>query len=364
MEQAPGTLADRGALVSKAPGRLARLSASNLARGSRGVMFFQWRASAAGAEQYHSAIVPHAGPRSRIFAEATELGAVLPRLAEADAGTVHAEVAIAWDAPSWWALQAPHLPSDRLDYLAALRRAHRALWRRQVTVDFVDLADLGPGRPAYKLVLVPSHYLAGDAVAESVERYVAGGGALVVWYFSGVADEHGRVRLGGYPGAFREVLGVRVTEFHPLPPGSTVRLSHGGQASDWCEHVELAGAEAVRWYANGGLAGRPAVTRHAYRNGVGWYVSTELPDGAYASLLDGVLADAGVVTGDLPPGVEVVRRSAGEVGWLFVLNHTDAPVRVPARGVELVSGARVDGELGMAPGGYAVVRSGPGPPGR
>jgi beta-galactosidase len=353
MEQAPGTLSDRGALVAHPPGRMARLSTSYVARGSRGVMFFQWRAAAAGAEQFHSALVPHAGPDSRIFAEARELGALLPRLAEAGAGTVTAPVAIAWDAPSWWALRQPHLPSDRLDYLAALRRAHAVLWRRQLTVDFADLAgDL----TRYRLVLVPSHYLASDEVVESVWRYVAGGGQLVVWYFSGVADEHGRVRLAGYPGAFRDVLGVRVEEFHPLPPEATVRLSHGAQGTLWSEHVRLAGAEAVRWYASGGLAGLPAVTRHRYGDGVAWYVSTELSTGGYEDLLGEVLAGAGITPGGLPPGVELVRRESGGASWLFALNHTGEPAQLPATGLELIAGRRVDGELVMAPGGYAVVR--------
>jgi beta-galactosidase len=362
MEQAPGTLADRGAWIPKRPGRMARLSTSYLARGSRGVMFFQWRASAAGAEQYHSGMVPHAGPDSRIFAEVREWGAQLPRLAETfpvpaqDAGAVAAEVAIAWDAPSWWALRQPHLPSDRLDYLAALRRAHRALWRGQVTTDFVDLSSRDSSLSSYRVVLVPSHYLASDAVAEQVKSYVAGGGRIAVWYFSGIADEHGRVRLGGYPGAFREVLGVRVEEFQPLPPGAGIRLSHGGRGTLWSEHVHLAGANAVRWYANGGLAGQPAVTRHEYGDGVAWYISTELTDEAYQDLLDGVLAEAGVATGGLPAGVEVVRRQAGQTSWLFAINHTDAPVAVPATGVELISECRVDGELAMAPGSFAVVR--------
>jgi beta-galactosidase len=55
--------------------------------------------------------------------------------------------------------------------------------------------------------------------------------------------------------------------------------------------------------------------------------------------------------------VEVVRRRAGERSWLFVLNHTEVPVTVPARGTELVSGAAVDGRLTVAAGGFAVVRS-------
>jgi beta-galactosidase len=336
-----------------APGRTARLSLSYVARGSVGVMFFQWRASAAGAEQFHPALVPHAGPDTPAFAEARELGAVLPRLAGIRA-PVAAEVAIAWDAGSWWATQAPHLPSDRLDYLGALRRAHRALWRRHVTADFVDLAgDLS----AYRLVLVPSHYLVSDAAAESVRRYVAGGGHLVVWFGSGIADPHGRIRLGGYPGAFRETLGVRATELHPLPPDRTLALDDGSAATVWSERVELRGAEPLLRYATGALAGGPAVTRYAAGGGTAWYVSTGLAGDAYDRLVDAVLDGAGVVPESSPPGVEVVRRRAGDQGWLFVLNHTGAVAEVPTGGVELVSGSRVTGQLTVPAGGYAVVRT-------
>jgi beta-galactosidase len=363
LEQAPGTLADRGAQVATAPGRMARLTLTHVARGSRGGMFFQWRASAAGAEQFHAGLVPHAGPDSRIFAEAQELGRLLPRLAEVDPGRIAAEVAIGWDAPSWWALQQPHLPSDRLDYLAAVRRAHRALWEVQVTADFADLSgDLS----AYRLVLVPCHYLATDRVAGAVRRYVAGGGHLLVWYLSGVAEGSGRIRLGGYPGAFRELLGVRVTEFRPLPPEATVPLRDGGHGTLWSEQVRLAGAEPVRWYAGGGLAGQPAVTRYRYRHrpgdrggsggGLAWYVSTELDRDAYRGVVGAALAAAGVATGGLPSGVELVRRRSGEQSWTFALNHTGDPVRVPARGVDLVSGVRIEEAVRLAPGAVAVVR--------
>jgi beta-galactosidase len=379
MEQSPGTVGDAGVPVAKAPGRMARLSVAHVARGSRGAMFFQWRASAAGAEQFHSALVPHAGPDTRIFAEARELGALLGRLSEVDAGAVVADAAIAWDAPSWWALGARHLPSPELDYLGALHRAHRHLWRAGLTADFVSLADLDPaalpsGRTPYRLVLVPSHHLVDDRAAEAVRRFVAAGGHLVVWYFSGVADGHGRVRLGGYPGAFREVLGIRVEEFHPQPPGATVPLAgtagtagtagaeepDSGTGRVWAEHVHLVGAEAVRSYAGGALAGSPAVTRHRYGAGTAWYVSTELDDGTYARLLVEAARAAGVAppVPGLPPGVEVVRRRAGETGWLFLLNHTAEPVEVPAPGtVELVSGRGVHGIVAVPPGGMAVVRT-------
>jgi beta-galactosidase GanA len=41
-----------------------------VARGADSVLFFQWRASRAGAETYHLALVPHGRPDIRIFREA------------------------------------------------------------------------------------------------------------------------------------------------------------------------------------------------------------------------------------------------------------------------------------------------------
>ena len=72
-----------------------------------------------------------------------------------------------------------------------------------------------------------------------------------------------------------------------------------------------------------------------------------------------MLDDAGVVPAvpGAPAGLEAVRRH-GDDGrsWLFVLNHTAAGVQVPVSGLELLSGRRVAGQLGIAPGGVAVVR--------
>ncbi len=78
-------------------------------------------------------------------------------------------------------------------------------------------------------MLVPSLYLIPDAAAANLRRYVEGGGtSLVVAYFSGVADEHARVRLGGYPGRCATCSASRVEEFHPLPPDIAMPLSVPG----------------------------------------------------------------------------------------------------------------------------------------
>ena len=87
------------------------------------------------------------------------------------------------------------------------------------------------------------------------------GGTLLVTYWSGIVDEHDHVWLGGYPGAFREVLGVRAEEFFPLREGERVSLDDGASADQWTELLHLDGAKAVSSYVDGALAGVPAVTQ-------------------------------------------------------------------------------------------------------
>ncbi|NIK58634.1 beta-galactosidase [Kribbella shirazensis] len=343
MEQAAGGLNDGRRWHTKEPGRMARNSLSHIARGSRGALFFQWRASRGGAEMYHSAMVPHAGPDSRRFTEIVDLGSVLPRLAEVAESNVVADVAILWDVECWWAMQGTHLPSSSLDYLAAVRSAHRHFWHAGETVDFAAPdADLS----SYRLVVVPSLYLISDAAAACLAAYVEAGGQLVVGYFSGIVDTELRVRLGGYPGALTELLGVRVEEFHPLPDDGSVALSSGGHGRLWSEHLHAVSAEVVDRYAGGVLDGEPAITRHDVGAGTAWYVSTELDDNTAARLL-----------GLSRSSLETVRRRTGETTWTFLINHGEQEVIAPVEGVELVTGARVDGELAVPAGGYAVVRS-------
>jgi beta-galactosidase len=334
MEQAAGALNAGHRLHTKEPGRMARHSLSHIARGSQGALFFQWRASRGGAEMFHSAMVPHAGPDSRMFREIAKLGSDLPQLAEVAESNVEADVAILWDVECWWAMQGTHLPSSSLDYLAAVRSAHRRFWHAGITVDFAaPAADLS----SYRLVVVPSLYLISDEAADALTAYVESGGQLVVGYFSGIVDPDLRIR---YPGAFADLLGVRVEEFHPLPDDSEIVLSSGGRGRLWSEHVHAVSAEVVDRYAGGVLDGKPAITRHQVGAGTAWYVSTELDAAAAAQVFELSASP-----------VEIVRRRSGDTTWTFVFNHGDAEFAVPD------AGRLVVGELPVPAGGYAVVRS-------
>ena len=359
MEQSTSLIYQRDRILIKEPGRMLRDSVGYLARGSDSVMFFQWRASQAGAELFHPAMLPHAGPDTRVFREVCELGRVVSQLGEIAGSTVSADVALLWDSDSWWAMEDRGIPLTDVRYLDLLRADHAALWRAGVVCDFVHPeADLA----RYRLVFAPGAYLISDEGAQALRSYVEAGGNVVMSFGGGMVDSSHHARPGGYPGELRDVFGIRVEEFRPLPPAGTVALTGGNQGTVWSEELRCGGAEVLASYAEGPLAGHPAVTRNSFGAGAAWYVSTHLAAEARDRLFARVLAEVGTgpVARGGAPGVEIVRRHGdGGRSWLFVLNHTPAPAVIEVSGVELLSGRQAAGQLEVPPGGVAVVREPP-----
>ncbi|GAA5057762.1 beta-galactosidase [Thermocatellispora tengchongensis] len=367
MEHSTGAVNWQPRNLAKRPGEMRRNSLAHVARGSDSVLFFQWRASRQGAEKFHSAMLPHAGTDSELWRDVVRLGADLRGLAGVRGEEVRAEVALLWDWEAYWALELEWRPSVDLAFRERIEAYYEALWRDHVTVDFAHpSADLS----GYRVVVAPSSYLLTEAAAKNLHRYVETGGHLVVSYFSGIVDEHDVIHPGPYPGALRDVLGLWVEEFHPLPESGTVLLDgtalpdgtalmDGTALPDgavagriWSERVRPAGATPVHAFATGPDAGHPAVTRHDLGAGEAWYVATALDGAPLRALLGRVLDGAGVTRPrGLPDTLEVVRRGA----YTFLINHGDAPVTVPGvAGTAVPEGVPFDGTVPA--GAVTVVR--------
>ncbi|MEQ4717185.1 beta-galactosidase [Nonomuraea sp. B19D2] len=357
MEQSASAVNWRPHNPPKPPGRLRLESLQAVARGADGLCYFQWRASRFGAERFHSAMVPHEGPDTRLHAEVRAHGRELRELSEVAGEPVPARVAMVFDWPSWWALEERGRPSDRLNATDQLFCYYLPFWERGVSVDLVPpSAELG----GYALVVVPNLFLIGDADAASLTAYVRGGGVLVVGPFSGIVDPRAHVRTGRFPAPLREVLGASGEEWRPIDEHVDgpvrCRWADGAEfaAHTWTELINPEGAETVARFAEGG----PAVLRHRAGEGVAWYVATMPEPDALGELAERVLADAGVrgVLPELPRGVEAVRR--GDV--LFLLNHGTETVRVPlphaAR--DLLTGSAVDSHITLASQAVAALVQG------
>ena len=356
MEQSTSAVNWQPRNVAKQPGQLMRASLQHVARGADAVLFFQWRASRAGAEKFHAGLVPHAGTDSRVWREVLDLSRALDRIEEVAGSSSSNSVVILFDWAAWWGCELDSHPSGDVTYLDRAQSLHRSLTDHGVGVDFRHPED---DLSSYTLVLVPTLYLLTDAAAHNIASTAEAGATVLITYFSGIVDENDHIRLGGYPGAFRDLLGIRVEEFTPLRSDEQIHLDNGWAGDVWTEHLHLAGAQAVTTYQDGPVRGVPAVTRNEFGSGSAWYVACRLDRDSDDALVSLLLAEAGVEPiAQTRPGVELTRRTSPEgASWVFVINHTADAATLALAGHELLSGRRVS-RLSVAPGGVAVVREG------
>jgi beta-galactosidase len=370
MEQTPNRVNWREVNAPKAPGQMRLWSLQALARGADGVMFFQWRQSRAGAEKFHSAMVPH-GPveSSPTWHEVVRLGKELQGLDAVRGSKVPAEVAIVFDWDSWWALELPSKPSNRIQQIAQLEAYYRPLFEANVTTDFARPTD---DLSRYKLVIAPSLYLVSDEGAANLASYVEKGGHLLMTFFSGIADANEHIRLGGYPQPFVRVLGLQVLDWVPLGDSEKVALhfSEGGAGGNgsgegatgeiWAELLDVHGAEVMAIYASSPLNGSAAVTLNRFGAGTAEYVSTHLDALALAQLVRSACRRVGVTpVMTVAAGVEAVQRDVPGGSILFLLNHGNATVEVAIPGdAESLNGgkAMTGGRLHLEPRDVAILR--------
>ena len=359
MEHAPSAVNWRPVNVAKRDGELLRDSLAHLAHGADAICFFQWRASAAGAEKYHSAMVPHAGTDTAVFRSVIRLGRTLRALAPvAGSRRRAAPVAIVFDWTSWWASEQDSHPSDRLRYRQEAIDWYVALQSVGIRADVVPVGSAWDG---YRVVIAPVLHVVSPELASRLTGYVAHGGHLVVTYFSGIVDDNDHIILGGYPGALRDLLGIRVEEFAPLLDDETVTLDNGTTGSLWTDRIELAdpAVHVMAYYKSGEQAGRPAVTRRRVADGSATYVSTRLGPAGLRPVIDECLGIAGVVS-DLPDQarglVELTIRQHADTEFWFLVNLTEEVVDLEGIEGEVLVPVQAARLVELAGRGVAVLR--------
>lgn len=361
MEHSPSAVNWRAVNPPKRPGELVRDALTHVAHGADAVCYFQWRQSRAGGERHHGAMVPHAGPDSRVFRDVVSLGDHLKQLAPVTGShREKARVAIAFDYESWWVSKRDAQPSEATAYDDETLAWYRALLDLGVRADVVPV---GASFAGYDVLIAPMLHVVPDALRVRITEFVAAGGHLVTTYFSGVVDQNDRVWLGGYPGALRDLLGITVEEFVPLLDGAPVSLASGAVAPGWTERIARveADVDVLDTYADGDLAGQAAVTRR--RNDAGGsatYVSADIGRSGVREVLRGLAGEIDALVGDALAAdgrLEVIVRTDAADRYVFVANRTDDEVSVAVDAASIVTGAGrlADGSLTVEPRGVVVL---------
>ena len=354
----------------KEPGQLVRDSLAHVAMGADAVCYFQWRQSKAGAEKFHSAMVPHAGEDSAVFRDVCELGADLNKLSDEGilgSRLAKSRVAVVFDYESEWATEHTATPTQHVHHVDEPLAWFRALADQGVTADVVPVRGAWDG---YEMVVLPSVYLLSEETTRRVRDYVVGGGRLVVTYSPGISDEKDHVWLGGYPGSIRDVVGVCVEEFMPMGNDFTgvpdhLDLSNGAVAHDIADVIGSVDGTATvlatfkddPWT---GMDGAPAIVAHTFGEGRSVYVGARLGRDGIALSLPEILDSLGMAEAGGNDGrvLHVEREGADGSRFVFSFNRTHETVRVPVEGEVVVSSfADVDGETAsIKPNGVIVTK--------
>lgn len=354
----------------KEPGQLVRDSLAHVAMGADAVCYFQWRQSKAGAEKFHSAMVPHAGEDSAVFRDVCELGVDLNKLSDEGilgSRLAKSRVAVVFDYESEWATEHTATPTQHVHHVDEPLAWFRALADQGVTADVVPVRGAWDG---YEMVVLPSVYLLSEETTRRVRDYVVGGGRLVVTYYTGISDEKDHVWLGGYPGTIRDVVGVRVEEFMPMGNDFTgvpdrLELSNGAVAHDIVDVIGSVDESATvlatfkdnPWT---GMDGVPAIVANTFGEGRSVYVGARLGREGLALSLPEILESLGMAEAGGNDGrvLHVEREGADGSRFVFSLNRTHETVRVPVEGKVVVSSfVDVDGETAsIKPNGVIVTK--------
>jgi beta-galactosidase len=373
MEQTTSRVNWRERNVPKSPGQMRALSYQALARGASGLLFFQWRASRAGAEKFHSALLPHSGQASPVWAEVAGLGRELARPAPWATAEVPARAAVLFSWPNWWAVESTVSPAHDLSLVDQLRWMYLPLYRRCVTLDFASPAE---DLRRYDALLVPSLYLVTQEEAANIRSYVEQGGTAVISFWSGIVDEHDQVYLGPYGGPLRPLIGCDILDVAPLAPGDLAQVQwEDGTTTTGSFWLDIAAerqdrqdgpgapgapAKVLARVTSGPWAGTPVVLHSQYGQGHVYYVGTRLDADGLQRVYDLVPALRGMAdfAAGRPDGVERVVRRSPDHDYEFVINHTDGDCKVllSAPGYDVLGERAADGTLALGRRGVAIVR--------
>lgn len=287
-----------------APGAVRLWAHEAFAAGAEVVSFFRWRQAPFGQEQMHEGLLLPDGAPNEAYEVSKQLHRELAELAAAP-GKVQAGAALVFDYESAWAWGIQPQGRD-FRYLDLCLVFYRALRRLGIEADIV------PAEPealaGYRLVLLPGLFAEDAALATALkaeERQVLLGPR------SGSKTRDFQIPEALPPGAFGDLIPLRVRRIETLPPFETLGLqdkASEAQIALWREFLVAGeGLEVLDRTTDGEIA----LARHG-----GFTYLAGLPSEAYAlEVVERLARDAGLAPQRLPADIRL--RDKGPHRYLF-----------------------------------------------
>jgi beta-galactosidase len=206
-----------------------------------------------------------------------------------------------------------------------------------------------------------------ETIKSKLEEYVKKGGRIVMDYRAGVKNLENKVNAIALPGAYRQLLGIKVKGYTLLVPDDylVIETSHEQlfSVTNWLDFVQLETATEL-YTVNYDEEVMPIVTKHSYGDGFAYYIAGQLNEAFLSEVLLEIGKEAQITTtySDTAEGIELVLRQTQDGQLLkFIINHNehevDFPIELPM--VDLITGEHHEGLVRIARKQTLILKSSP-----
>jgi beta-galactosidase len=334
-----------------------------IAHGAMGVNYFRWDTATFGAEEYWHGILNHDRSKSPAYEEIRQTVKELKALgSELLYSQYAAQVALIFDYDCSWAIkiQPGHYA---LEYMGQVTSWYGAISASHSGIDVIaPEADLS----RYKIVFAPLAYVMSERQAARIRSFVQAGGIFVTNFRLGAKTESSQIVRTPLPGLLRDVMGVTIEDYVPIYSAKNgVKFSPAlagpdGECGLWTDILQPSGAEVLASYTAGSHAGQAAITMNSLGTGKAVYIGADLDAASLARVLRTLSGTAGVKPPlEVPAGVELTVRKAGDKQWIFVLNHTSSSqsVSILKSFTDLLTGETHTGKIDVSVFGVRVLQA-------
>ena len=291
------------------PGQMRQNVYAHIGSGANMVEYWHGHSIHYGQEIYWKGVLSHDLQANRAYAEVSEtahelqkFGTKLVNLKKEN------EVAILFSHDSHDALNFMPFNGSGPDWSESTNNAyrnqlvaqfHKVLYQNNIGLDFIFPQNLDLEK--YKLVIIPSLYVASDHLLEQINEYIRNGGHVIMQFKSGFSDENSMVRPVIAPGPLREACGFYYQEFSnikTLPLKDNPFDVEENSATDWMEYIIPETAEVLAYYDHPYFSAYPAVTINEYGKGTLLYEGSIFSDQIQTKIIQEAIIRAGIENPD------------------------------------------------------------------
>ena len=295
---------------------------AHIGSGANLVSYWHWHSLHNGIEQYWRGVLPHDLKPGRIYKEVAAIGHEREKLGKKLVNLKkNNKVAILFSEDSDVALNLQRFDNNFKGpetgpwdadgaYQKILTRFYKILYDLHVEVDFVfeNTENLNQ----YQVLIVPSLYIASDAMLSKLNAYVKNGGHLVVTMKSGFCNEYSAVRHDTMPAGLTDVAGFTYQEFstlrNPVPlKGDPFKAKNENYTEQWVEFLQTITAKPLAFYDHPFFGKYPAIVRNNSGKGAMTYFGSIPSESIMKSILTSVLDERNLLSTDqqLPETIKV-----------------------------------------------------------